>query len=657
MVSTCNYPPDEIIKPIFGKPNYEFILLWILNNNDVCSWANLKEKIKHSTLSIYLNRLKDREYIERSAFNQYKITSTGKDRYYELSEAGQTKRKLSYPPKVITKKRNYNHWILWMVYNNNYCKWSDFLADPLSINQSSLSKNLNSLKDKDLVRKEGNEYRITRTGKTEYSNMLRFYDLDRQSILEEEGKRIKEITKSTISFFKEYNIEDVEIKFRFLNNKLKLPYENKKIKETLDSEEEYDGEEKYNKILLYLAINHPDRFPHYISQEVFSKEYDINLIKLNFVVLRIVEDNIFPIKFFKLDLGDGSEFYFQTNERLERMLNVIVEDHVTKFTYLNNLYEEGSEGATPMKMESIVNAILEEIIDSLFNPGLESVIRSFLPDYINYLAYKIERERKLFDTFDKLEGLIWKEIQAFNLSEVQGQSDKRNELEFYLDPAKSFEESFEEINKAIKRNPKEIDLYYIKSKILIYFDKYSEALILLDGMVEDFPKHEKDLKMKKASILKKMRDLEGGLEIIDELIVKYPEDNELLNYKAFWYQYLNNKEEALKIIQKLIEREPDNGIYIDTYGEILMAFSDYELAIEKFQRAIELLPDSWYSYQTYIKLGICYRALDDYDLAFEHLTKGRDLIDQSPSDLETKQMWHSYAKPFIEEIKVLVEDF
>ena len=77
MVSTCNYPPEEIIKPVFGKPNYEFIILWILNNNETCTWANLKKKIKHSTLSIYLNRLKDRGYVEKSTFNQYKITSKG----------------------------------------------------------------------------------------------------------------------------------------------------------------------------------------------------------------------------------------------------------------------------------------------------------------------------------------------------------------------------------------------------------------------------------------------------------------------------------------------------------------------------------------------------------------------------------------------------
>lgn len=641
MDSACNYPPEEIIKPIFGKPNYEFIILWILNNNEVCTWANLKEKVTHSTLSNYLTRLKDKGYVEKSTFNQYKITAKGKDRYYELSETREKTKKLNYPPEAMLRRRNYHHWILWMVANNSLCKWSDFSEPPLSINQSSLSKNLNSLLDKEFVRKEDKEYKITRLGKTEYSNILRLYDLDRQSILEEESKRINEIKKSTASFFEEYDINDIDIKLRFLNNKLKLPYE--KVSSTLENERDYD------KVLLFLAINHPDRYPNYMSPEEFSEKYDIKLIKLNFVVLRIVEENIFPVKFFKLELGDGIMYYFQVNEKLERMLNIIVEDHVTKFTYLNNLEEERAEEASPLTLSNIVYPILDEIIDNLFDSGLRSALSTFLPTYINYLAYKIEKERKLLDTFDKLEGLIWKEIMAFNFTEVKDQ--------FYIDPTKSFEENLEKINKAIEQNPKQLELYYVKSKILMYFDKYNEALILLDGMLRDFPENEKELKMKKASILKNMRDLNGGLKIIDELINKNPEDNDLLNYRALWYQYLNNKEEALKIIKELIEREPDNGIYHDSYGEILMAFNDYELAINKFKRAIELGSKGWYIYQTYIKLGICYRGLEDYDLALEYLKKGEELIDQSPSDNNTKEMWHSYTTPFIEEIKALIEDF
>jgi len=648
VVSECNYPPEEIIKPIFGKPNYEFIILWILNNNKVCTWANLKVKITHSTLSNYLTKLKNREYIKKSAYNQYKITAKGKDRFYELSEAKQQKRTLSYPPDTILRRRNYDHWVLWMVSNNNYCKWSDFSEPPLSINQSSLSKNLNSLLDKEFIRKEEKEYRITRLGKTEYSNILRLYDLDRQSILEEESKRLKEITTNTSGFFKEYKIEDTDIRFRFLNKKLNLPYE--KVQSTLDSEESFD------KVLLFLSINHPDRFPHYISPEEFSTKYDIKLVKLNFVILRIVEENIFPTKFFKLDLTDGKTYYVQVNSKLERMLEVIVEDHITKFTYLNSL-DELEKTPTPLTIESTVNAILEEILDNLFDPGLRSALRTFLPQYINWLAYKLEKERKLLDTFDKLEGLIWREIQNLNLTKKKEQPDMETELKFYIDPAKSFEEALKEINKAIERKPKEIDLYYVKSKILIYFDKYNEVLAFLDGMVKEFPKDEKYLKMKKASILKRMRDLEGGFEIIEELVRKYPDNNDLLNYKALWYQYLDKREESLEIIQDLIEQEPENGIYHDSYGEILLAFNEHKLAIEEFLRAIELDPNSWYIYQTYIKLGICYRELEDYELALKHLTKGEELIDKSPGDNDTKQMWHSYAKPFIEETKVLIEDF
>jgi tetratricopeptide (TPR) repeat protein len=646
--SACNYPPEEVIKPIFGKPNYEFIILWILNNNEVCTWANLKEKITHSTLSNYLTRLKDKGYIEKRVYNQYKITAKGKDRFYELSEAKQDKRKLSFPPDAILRRRNYHHWILWMVSNNNYCKWSDFSEPPLSINQSSLSKNLNSLIDKEFVRKEDKEYRITRLGKTEYSIMLRLYDLDRQSILEEESKRLIEITKNTSHFLNTYKIEDNDVKFRFLSNKLNLPYE--KVESTLDSEESYD------KVLLYLSINHPDRFPEYISPEAFSKKYDLNLVKLNFVILRIVEENIFPVKFFKLDLENEKTYYFQAHERLERMLDVIVEDHITKFTYLNSL-EEIEEIFNPLTIESTVNMIIEEIIDTLFVPDFKPALRTFLPEYINWLAYKLEKERKLLDTFDKLEGLIWREIQNLNFTNEKVEHDMEVESNFYIDPAKSFEETIEEINKSIDQNPKKLDLYYIKSKKLMYFDKYSEALVLLDGMLKDFPKNEKDLKMKKASILKKMRDLKGGLDIIDELTKKYPRDNELLNYKAFWYQYLNKKEEALKIVKELIEREPNNGVFHDSFGEILMAFNDYEIAIDKFKKALELDPNSWYGYQTYIKLGICYRELEDYDSALEYLRKGKELIDKSPSDNDTKQMWHSYAEPFIEEIKALIEDF
>ncbi|GAG38537.1 unnamed protein product, partial [marine sediment metagenome] len=245
-----------------GKPNWEYIILWILSNNKVCSWSDLKERVNRSTLSLYLNKLKRDDYILKSKFNQYRITSKGSERYYELGQAKREGRKLSYPPKIILSHRNYDHWILWLVYNNNYCKWADFLEKPLSINQSSLSKKLNELIKKNFVRKDEKEYRITRLGKSEYSKMLTLYDLDRQSILEEESKRITELTQKTLKFFKDFDIKERNIQFRFLNSVLKLEYS--KIKNVLRDEEDF------HKILLFISVNHPTEYPKYIFPEEFS---------------------------------------------------------------------------------------------------------------------------------------------------------------------------------------------------------------------------------------------------------------------------------------------------------------------------------------------------------------------------------------------------
>ncbi len=636
MPSPINYPPKEVIEPIFGKINFELVILWMLNNNEVCTWSNLKERIKPSTLSIYLKKLLLTELIEKKEFNQYTITTKGKDRFYELSQATRQKRKLNYPPKAILWKRNYDHWILWMVYNNNFCKWGDLLNEPLSINNSSLSKNMNALIEDGFVKKENKEYRITQLGKAEYSVMLRDYDLDRQSILEDESNRIKENTIKTLKFFKKYRISEDETRFRFLNNLLRLPHE--RIKQSLKSEEDFF------KILLYLSLNHPSHYPISISTEKFSKKYGLELVVLEFHVLQFIDKKIFPVKFFKLE-GDSDEIYFfQANEKLERMLNAVVEEHITKFTYLNRLYEEDKDKTYSTTLESTIDAILDEVCGSLFHEGQRSSLKKLLPSYIAYLAYKVEKEKKLIDTYDKLRGLIWHEVQTY--------SSKK----YLLQEFTNYDENIKEVDKALSLNPDQFDSYVDKERVLIYFNKYDELLTFLDEMLEKFPDEEKDIKIKVAYIYKEKRNFEEGLKIINKLLEKYSEDTELLTYKAYWLQYLNRNEEAVEIIQNLIEQDPDNNIYHDTYGEMLMSFQDYESAKNEFLKAIEISSDEWYTFQTHIKLGICYKELGKFKLALEKLESGIKYVEKSKLDLETKKNWLAIANLFIAEIEELKEN-
>jgi tetratricopeptide (TPR) repeat protein/Mn-dependent DtxR family transcriptional regulator len=607
----------------------------MLSNNEICKWADFRKapiEIPTGTLSRHLDKLKRKDLVENYTRGHYRITFEGKNKYYELSSAKKKTRKLNYPPKIIlTNGRNYSDWILWMVFNNNNCKRSDFLEEPLSINQSSLSKNLSILIENNFIIKEDGKYIITRAGKSAYSRMLQNYDLDRQTILEEEGKRIEEITKKTTDFFTNYNINEEEIQFRFLDYVLRFEYE--KVKPILKDEE------IFHKILLFLSINHPNNYPNYISSEEFSMTYNIKKTTLDFFIEEISEGKIYPLKFFKLRKPSEEEYYFQTDGTLEKMFRIITENEITKASYLNKLFSNSDPRVHKLDIKSIINNIVDRCCESLFNKSLNKSLKKLLPEYIKFLAYKIETKRELKVVYDKLEGVIWQ-----NITDVF-QSYTSEDL------GTQYGERIKEIEKKIEKHPENLDLYYLKIRILIYFNQYHEAINLLDSMLEMFHESKKDIQILKAAVLKRAQEIEAGLKIINDLIEIFPEDNDLLCYKAYWMQYLDDKEESMKIIKNLIEKEPENGLYQDTYGEILMYFEDYEEAAKKFLKAITIEDNGWYIYQTYIKLGICYKALEKQDLALKNFKTGRQLAKKSTSDPEMKRKWLSIIDLFHAEIE------
>ncbi|MCK4287550.1 MAG: hypothetical protein KAX18_15165, partial [Candidatus Lokiarchaeota archaeon] len=271
----------------------------------------------------------------------------------------------------------------------------------------------------------------------------------------------------------------------------------------------------------------------------------------------------------------------------------------------------------------------------LFNKDLNASLREFLPEYIEYLAYKIETKKELKETYDKLEGIIWQDIS--DTIQIKGSNRLENQ----------YKEKIKEIDNELESDPMNLDLYYSKIRILVYFNQYNLSIELLDNILGIFPENEKDIKIKKASVLKKMKKIEDGLEIINNLIQKYPKDYDLLSYKAYWLQFLDRKEEAIKVIQKLIENEPNAGIYYDTYGEILMYFEEYKEAAKKFVKAMVLGSHDWYIYQTYIKLGICYKVLGNLELGIENLKKGKNLVNKSINDPDTKKKWLSIVDLFL----------
>ncbi|MHA2474440.1 MAG: tetratricopeptide repeat protein, partial [Promethearchaeota archaeon] len=564
-VTELNLPPEEISKKIWGtRKNVEHLILWLLKNNDIVEWADFLEEpisIPQSTLSNYLRTLYLDGYIEKVKRGEYIITARGEDRFNELSRASQGERKLNYPPEVISDKRNYDDIILWMAYNNKYLKWSDFLDDKASvfINQSALSKNINLLLKKELIRKDDNkEYHITQAGKADYARILKLYDLDRQSILNEESKRIEEITRKTIGFFEKNKIENDDIKFRFLNNVLTLPFE--KLKGSLDTEEDY------NKIQLYLSTNHPNQYPGYVSTAEFSEKYNIDKLDLEFNIRKIVDKGVFSVKFFKLSTDEEKIYYFQANEKIEKVLRAVTEDYITKFTYLNKLYEKTSNGSPPLTLESTVEAILDEICDRLFNSGLKQSLKEFLPDYINYLAYRMEKERKLDDITDKLEGTIWQEFQYYNTANATPQPFEEDHEYYYLHPQALY------ILEPYINIP-EFSTLIQESKELLKSKKYDEVLIKVGSLIKsEGAKFEFGLF--KAIVLCHMNKFLEAIDLIESELEYEKHQNDEIKYLSasyviiFAYTSLGHVNEALDLMERIFEINPEHPITIEAKAMI-----------------------------------------------------------------------------------------
>ena len=552
------YPPEDIYEPpLAGKKNFNHIILWMLYYNKECDWSAFTSKpveISPSTLSTKLNRLINNNYVEKVSIeiddrkkNVYRITSSGKERFFQLTHARENKKKLIFPPKVIRKERNYDHWILWMLYNNKSCKWSDFNKEPLSINQSSLSKNLNLLIDGNYIIKDfkNSDYIITSAGKELYHEILQNYDLDSQSILEEEIKRVELITKRTSKFFETYNVDDNEIKFRFINYNLSLPFE--KLKSSIDTVD------NFYKVLLYLSINHPKNYPNSISSKDFSKKYNISQVILDFHILRIIPKEgkgIYPIKFFTLKAQDNKEYYFNTNDRIEKILKATTEEHIKKFAYLNKLNEENTNKTNGLNKNDTIKAIVEDVCEFLFHEDLKHALKKFLPTYIEHLMYKFESEIKSMDLYTKMDSFVFNQYQQASRSADSNLTyfiDNRilGLLESYLSPEmrklakelkplikeKEYKYALKKLDSIVRSNKDNFEYIVYKAMVLCCGERPAQAIQLLNS------------------------DISNRLDEADENLY-------LLYYFTLTYSYMAIKKfkEAYSIAQKTVQDFPDSSI-------------------------------------------------------------------------------------------------
>jgi len=526
-----------------------------------------------------------------------------------------------------------------MLYNNHHCKWSDFLEEPLRINQSSLSKNLNLLLEKGYVEKNNREYQITSSGELEYFNMLKKYDLDRQSILNEEIKRVEVVTDKVAEFFNEYDIDDDGIKYRFLNMVMKLDY--------TQFETSVSDEEDIDKILLYLAINHPDQYPKYITAKDFALEYDIKLTTLDFFIDKIVDEKNFAIKFFKLNVSNKYDYYIQAEERLEKMLNVIIEDYIRKFTYLSKFQKASGVQYQIPDINDLLEDITSEMCSNLFHDDLRPALKKFLPEYIEHLAYKFESEKSLINHTDKIKGIafqnVFEVIQSFDTSETASTINKSPDSEaYYFLHNRIFDT---------------LDIFYLTKINFIrtsqfkktYFPNNSEFLTKIErklakgklSKVNDLlTENLKNLSDIELLLLKDLfytynGELEDSLELTEEIIKKHPDEYVGYLFQSITYFFMGQFNRALETIESGLSKD-NNASLIAQKAQLLISI-DHDKALGIVEEALAEFPDNFLLQRTKFLCILtdkecCIKAIN------EPLEYINSLIEANPKDLELSVM-------------------
>jgi len=675
-VRNINYPPKEILKE---KRKAEYLILWMLNNNDYCVWNDFNIEplnIKQSTLSNNLNTLQGNGLVEKiiklisnRRKKIYVITENGIKRYNSLSiDVEKSEKRLSYPPIIIQKERNYNDIIIWLLYNNEYCKWNEFTIEPLNLNQSTLSKKLNLLINQNFIKKERipefnyDVYKITTEGKTEYSKVLESYDLDRQSILNEEIKRIEEITSKTFSFFKENKIESDEIKFRFLFNILKLDYS---LVQTF-----LPKEDDFRKLILFISINNPSEYPSYISIKDFSIKYGIDSLTLDFFLKKIIEENIFSVKFFKLIIETDQIYYFQANGEIEKNLRVKVETAITKLTYLNKFYNASNPEEIRLTKKIIEDQILDDICENLFHKELFDSLRTFLWKYIEFLKYKIEQKKTLTDISDRLEGIAWYSISNLYqeheiISDLQEQDLPYN-IEILENPkedvyeaiayytklgilrANKFKNEFfkqenlpllTKIEKLINQRDylsgkgfieeneesfDNVEALILKIIIFSYLKKFDLALNLAQVLLNLTPKKYLGYLLL-SKVYEDMKNYEDALETVEKGL-STEQNTLLICLKTQILVNLKQFEEANTVIDKELSKNPENITLLLSKSLILRREKKSDLSLEILNKAIDLMPDSHPElHELLIQKGITLNSINKFNEAIGIFTKAAEI--------------------------------
>ena len=202
-----------------------------------------------------------------------------------------------------------------------------------------------------------------------------------------------------------------------------------------------------------------------------------------------------------------------------------------------------------------------------------------------------------------------KEKQFFDTEEFE------DIIEYYSEKSK-WKKALSAVNLAIEQYSFNLDFQLQKSNILITLEKYDKALGLLESIEPMIPM-QFELHLYKGDVLMFKEDYAASIKsykkALDAANTIEEQENVCLDL-AFVYQASDNYEMALKYILKSIRLNYHHEEAISELGGYVEFHRNYDQGKKIF---LEIIDHNPYCFQAWYYLGICYRELENIELAIE----------------------------------------
>lgn len=323
--------------------NYEYKILSRLKDKKRYSWSDILShipSIHDSTLFDNLKRLINSESIikEKTILNgkskkTYRITKIGLDRYKVLKTLTIG---IKYPPNNIPFESDKER-VIWLLNTNEFCRWKDFEDERTGIQTGSLSRLLNRLRQNRIIEKQSifdsnrPVYRVLKKGRDQFTVMLKKYDISKEIVQRENIRRIRRIVDEIEEFVSKIGIDNEEVLIRFF--KYVELFEDKGLRRICTNEEHYYI------TLLYLAFNHPYRYPRHVPIHIFAQKFTISENTLLHYIEFLSSPKLKKI-FAKIVVPSNHKkyiYYFLREGKLSQRLESIIEEYLEKKIVRNAL--------------------------------------------------------------------------------------------------------------------------------------------------------------------------------------------------------------------------------------------------------------------------------------------------------------------------------